>query len=85
MQLSQQENLEGNIICVKLTLLNFGADDSNSAIGSGLESILVNIEDLSNNASILNESLGNLFVCTDSVYDVILPYNAVVNTNTINY
>ncbi|MBV7270164.1 hypothetical protein [Winogradskyella luteola] len=85
MQLSEQMDLAGNTIGIKLTLLNFDANNSNSGRGSGLESIVVNIEDLSNNISILNESLENLFICTDSVYEVVLLYNTADNTSNINY
>jgi hypothetical protein len=85
MQISDQKEISGNVIGVKLTLLNFDANNSGSGRGSGLESIIVNIEDLSNNASILNETLGNLFICTDSVYEVVLLYSTTDHTNTVDY
>lgn len=84
-QISDQMEISGNIIGIKLILLNFDENNSDSGRGSGLESIMVSIEDLSNNSSVLNENLNNLFICTDSVYEVIVQYNTTDNTNTIDY
>ncbi len=85
MQIFDEKEVSGEIIGIKLELLNFDINNSEAGKGKGINAINVTIEDLETNTSVLIESLGNLFICTDATYEVVLQFNTTDETHSIEY
>ncbi|GAA4237590.1 hypothetical protein GCM10022291_24750 [Postechiella marina] len=79
-QIHENIELEGDVISLKVRLEDFNA----SALDKGivLHDSAVRIE-TSDETILVNENLGELFICTDSRYEVLFTYKKVDNTFTL--
>ncbi|ARN78233.1 hypothetical protein BST97_09645 [Nonlabens spongiae] len=83
--LSDSRELSGDVIGVRLTLLNFDSSSQTNGRGSGLESIRINITNPNSGTSVLDANLFDLFICTDSVYGVLFSYDTMNDSFTEEY
>jgi hypothetical protein len=81
--ISDEKTIQGNIIGIKLKLLNFQINNQNSGRGTGITNVTIKILDTQNNKVLLEKvNIFNLFICTDSYYEATLLYNVQNNTFT---
>lgn len=81
--ISDEKTIQGNIIGIKLKLLNFQINNQNSGRGTGITNVSIKILDTQNNKVLLEKvNIFNLFICTDSYYEATLLYNVENNTFT---
>ena len=73
--ITESENVTGNLIEVQFQLMNFNPDTKSGGEGTGLDRIVVKIEDHKKFELLLEEDVQSLFVSTDIVYQVNLIYN----------
>jgi hypothetical protein len=81
--ISDEKTIQGNIIGIKLKLLNFQINNQNSGRGTGITNVTIKILDTQSNKVLLEKvNIFNLFICTDSYYEATLLYNVENNTFT---
>jgi hypothetical protein len=84
--LSNNFTLAGNIIGVKIKLLNFNSTNATNGRGTGLADLTFKITGVQTNNTIYNNvNLSDLFICTDAAYEALLLYNKSAGAFTQTY
>lgn len=74
--------ITGKNIGVKLTLPDFKINDQKSGFGTEFKNIRIQIYTLKSNILLLDENIGSMFICTDTIYQTFLVYNVESDTFT---
>lgn len=84
--LSNNFSLAGNIIGVKIKLLNFNSTNATNGRGTGLADLTFKITGVQTDNTIYNNvNLSDLFICTDATYEALLLYNKSTGAFTQTY
>lgn len=83
---SNNFTLTGNIIGIRVKLLNFNSSNAASGRGTGFADLTFKVTGLQTNEVVYNNiNLQNLFICTDVVYEALLLYNTSTGVFTQTY
>lgn len=84
--ISNNYTLTGNVIGIRVKLLNFNSTNAASGRGTGFKDLTFKITGIQTDDVVYNNiNLSDLFICTDATYEALLLYNTSTGAFTQTY